>query len=418
MSSENVSQLLGDVAVAVGGVRAARNRFADRLAPDFSVFDYLRSDEMGLSNCIAGLLDPRGSHGQGGIFLDTFFSVLLNQKEWRPNYENCSVVTEQQANGMRRIDIVLRFSDAIVGIENKPWAGDQDEQLSDYATHLDKEADGKKKWMLVYLCDRDPSVRSLPIVRRNEYETGGNFIQCSFEQVETWLDLCSKNAKALPVRVFIEELSKFVRMRVRGVLDMSEEKETTIIILKSPRNLEAAFDVFNSFVPAKVELLDKFRKELQAELEASGFHLVWDESLSNLWGANSGFGVRFLKEQNIYLRFEFEGSGLGRLFWGLKSDVEKEKHHLEKWTSINTRMANSSFGSGGSPVTEIWWPWFRIDTKNHLGFDRNWCNNVQPWLQLMNGMPNGKRVASHIVSLACDVRSAMGDDIALLSQVC
>jgi hypothetical protein len=55
----------------------ARAREAKRLAdlhdaPDFNVFRYLKQDENLLSDIIADLLDPRGTHGQGPMFLDKF----------------------------------------------------------------------------------------------------------------------------------------------------------------------------------------------------------------------------------------------------------------------------------------------------------------------------------------------------------
>jgi PD-(D/E)XK nuclease superfamily len=39
----------------------------------------------------------------------------------------------------RRIDITIDFGNAGIGIENKPWAGEQPDQLRDYAAHLAKK---------------------------------------------------------------------------------------------------------------------------------------------------------------------------------------------------------------------------------------------------------------------------------------
>ena len=65
---QEIEELLKDVAFKMGTLREARNRFSAQLAPEFSIFDYLRTDEMGLSKCIASLLDPKGTHGQGSVF--------------------------------------------------------------------------------------------------------------------------------------------------------------------------------------------------------------------------------------------------------------------------------------------------------------------------------------------------------------
>lgn len=47
-----------------------------REAPCFNTFDHLRTDEIGLSRVIGGLLDPRGADGQGPLFLKTLIEGL------------------------------------------------------------------------------------------------------------------------------------------------------------------------------------------------------------------------------------------------------------------------------------------------------------------------------------------------------
>jgi PD-(D/E)XK nuclease superfamily len=139
-----------EVRFKIGTLREARNRFADQLAPEFRIFDYLRTDEMGLSRCIASLFDPKGKHGQGSFFLDAFLKILSDKSGWEANAKDfLKVELEKQANGQRRIDIYLEFKNGIIGIENKPWASDQDTQLTDYATYLEKTA-GNKDWLLVF----------------------------------------------------------------------------------------------------------------------------------------------------------------------------------------------------------------------------------------------------------------------------
>ncbi|MDE2389628.1 MAG: PD-(D/E)XK nuclease family protein, partial [Betaproteobacteria bacterium] len=125
---EQIDLLLKEVTFKTATLKEARERFADRLAPDFSIFDYLRTDEMGLSRCIASLLDPTEKHGQKEVFLESF----LKKIKWRGNTKIRSVRLEKQANGQRRIDIYLQFHNGdIIGIENKPWAGLQKNQLGD-----------------------------------------------------------------------------------------------------------------------------------------------------------------------------------------------------------------------------------------------------------------------------------------------
>jgi hypothetical protein len=119
MAMKKMEDFLKKVAFKIGALREARRRFTVQLAPDFNLFRYLRTDEIGISRIIADLLDRNGTHGQGDIFLQSF-AEKLGQK-WISGFNNWKVVTEQQANGQRRIDVYLKSdTGGIIGIENKP----------------------------------------------------------------------------------------------------------------------------------------------------------------------------------------------------------------------------------------------------------------------------------------------------------
>ena len=42
----------------------------------FNPFQFMRTDEMGLSKILAFLLDPREAHGQGDLFLNSFLKYI------------------------------------------------------------------------------------------------------------------------------------------------------------------------------------------------------------------------------------------------------------------------------------------------------------------------------------------------------
>lgn len=411
MSLHNSESLLNDVSLKLGAIRQAKRMFAEQLAPEFSFFDYFRADEMALSACIAGLLDPNGTHGQGNVFLQAFFTHMVPKKDLVSNFKVCDVKTEHQTNNQRRIDIVLRFDDVIVGIENKPWAGETPEQLSAYAIYLETEAKRMgKKWLLIYLCDRDPL--SLCKSLREHHEKQGTFIQCSFAQLGVWLEECSTKAKALQVRIFIEELQKFVRMRVKGELDMNEEKETTGVILASQRNLIAAFDVFKALEATKVQLLEQLKDDLSTQLKVKGYELDWVDSFSQNLMAYAGFGIKFHPNQDIYLRFEFEKSDRRGLLWGFKRN-DNVTYQVDRWKTINHCM--QSFGEGGNPEKEIYWPWWSADSTHIFGENlRDWYQNVRPWSLLLSQPSDGQSIASRITHLATEVHAAMKDHPSIL----
>jgi hypothetical protein len=355
---------------------------------------------MGLSRCIASLLDPKGTHGQKSVFLEAFLARL----NWPANTEIRSIELEKQVNGQRRIDIYLRFENGeIIGIENKPWAGDQKNQLSDYAAFIEKEAGGHQ-WHLIYLSNYDPSNDSGIKDKQKALENEGKFIRLSFPVIIEWLEECACKSKALVVRLFIEELAKFIRSNVNGELEMSEENEIKNIVLISSETLASAFHISSAMTKVKEALLKEFHDDLKEKLAEKGFELIWVlRELKNY----SGFGVKFNKEQNLYLCFEFNSSGLNNLLWGIKSEREFKNDDNNIWTQINGLMSNN-FGHANR---SIWWPWWSyVDRKEFSQAYRNWYSSETPWIAIKE-----KKLADKIIELAVRVHSAFGENLALLS---
>lgn len=403
---EQIDLLLKEVTFKTATLKEARERFADRLAPDFSIFDYLRTDEMGLSRCIASLLDPTEKHGQKEVFLESF----LKKIKWRGNTKIRSVRLEKQANEQRRIDIYLQFQNGdIIGIENKPWAGLQKNQLSDYASYIEKEA-GDKKWSLVYLSNNEPSDDGgIGKEKKKELENEEKFIQFSYSNIIEWLEDCACKSKALIVRLFIEELAKFIRINVNGELDMSEENEIKNLILASPQNIESAFHVSIVMRSIKEKLLKDFHDDLKQKLETKSFELIWDNAMSTGWKSSSGFNVKFSKEHKFLLRFEFQSPGLVNLDWGIVRESDLIKKDDAIWNKINEVMSDQ-FGTGGN---NPWWPWWSQINKKEFSDDyRNWNSSAMPWILINEG-----KLAEKFVDLAVRVHAAfeMHRSIKLLS---
>lgn len=405
-----IDTLLKEASFKIGTLREAKKRFSDQLAPEFSIFDYFRADEMALSSCLAGLLNPSGNHGQGSIFLRAFFKTICPDTAWIKNFDHCSVNTEKQANGQRRIDVHLDFVEGVVGIENKPWAGDQELQLSDYADYLAQSVNGKR-WLLLYLCNRDHSENSLTKIKREQLESDGNFIQCNYFQLIQWLDICKAEAKALSVRVFIEEMVKFIRININGELEMSEEKEICQTVLGSKNNLSAFLDIYKSGISVKENLLKKFHDALEVKLSARDFHLVWDPTMNNSWKSCSGFGVKFQKQQNLYLRFEFENADLNKFFWGICRENAFIKKDANRWELVAKKMTGQ-FASGGM---SNWWPWYSMSSMELLGHEvKNWGDVEFLWAEMV--VQEGDQLAQKITDLASRVHSAFSDNLFLLSE--
>ncbi len=203
----------------------------DRIAATlFSVFGYFRERETDLSRIFADFLNPLGSHGQGDIFLRLFMAELTRQgNEWSNKMrdvlpkvflEGCKTHLEFPA-GSRRIDIVLEIpyeekdDDFWIGIENKPWAGDQDGQITDYLDSLLKKSPENARMLYFSGDGKNPS----------EGAWGGSDIQkrllcltVSYRQnsdehpsLENWLQQCREQCEAERVRWFLKDLLEYIK---------------------------------------------------------------------------------------------------------------------------------------------------------------------------------------------------------------
>ena len=387
IAAKSVDELLKAIAFKTETIYEARKRFFSHLALDFTIFDYLRRDEMGVSRIIADLLDPNASHGQGSTFLKEFAKKI--GQGWISLANDWKVRTEKQVNGQRRIDIYLESSDGIIGIENKPWAIDQKDQLIDYANYLKEH---HERWLLIYLGNGEPSAESITKENRERLTLSGNLICCNFFELSNWLDDCAIKTKALNVRVFVDEFNNFIRRNINGELDMSEEKEVLEEIRKSLSNISAAFHISNAMSKLKQDLLQLLHDQLETKFSENGFLLVWDNGMNSAWMKYTGFGVKFNSQQDKYLRFEFDGASLQQALWGIRRTDESVEYNSAKWKVINDLMM-SVFGTGKQSE---WWPWWSsIPDANFKKEYKNWQNSYSPWIDIENG-----QLATNIYKLA------------------
>jgi hypothetical protein len=405
------ASLLKQIAFNAGTVQEAKRRFSNQLAPDFSIFDFFKSDEMALSRCLASLLDPQGRHGQGSLFLRLFVENLPTQAGWIRQFEKCAIKTEKQALGQRRIDVYLEFPEGLIGIENKPWATDQALQLSDYADYLSQTTQGNN-WLLIYLCNDAPSHSSLSPTKRQQLLSNQQLIELNYEQLLHWLGICRQQTQALNVRIFIEELIKFVRIHINGELDMSVENEVRQTILASKSTLASAFMVSKAMHAVKSNLMQGFHKTLREALSAKGLSLVWDKNMDSQWKPSTGFGIQFSEDQDLCMRVEFEGHDLTKLIWGIRRHSTATPSTPDRWRHIAAVM-ESEFGP---EKQSDWWPWYCSDTTAILGNDlQDWGQADFLWTHVMQDQ--GRPLAEQLVNAALRVKDLFTQHMDWLKKI-
>lgn len=201
--------------------KAVKQRLDKELASSFSVFDYVSDNETMLSRILADLLNNNGSHGQGDLFMREFLDIfqILPIKPMGEPVVSLEYPTRRINSFNRRIDIHLSWDNFGIGIENKPWASEQDDQLKDYNEHLEKEFNGN--YILVFLSPAGRTPKS--ITRWEELTKKGKAAAISFyPDIHDWLIRCRQQCEAEKVRHFIKDFADYIQYNLNGDFTVQE----------------------------------------------------------------------------------------------------------------------------------------------------------------------------------------------------
>ena len=197
---------------------------------------------------IAELLNPRGSHGQGTLYLDRFLSQFgiagheFDSKRSKAEVEFPigGIDTKNSTGG--RIDILLTDANTNrIMIENKIYAGDQHEQLLRYHRY-----DPKAALFYLTLSGNEPS----------EYSTGKQdfpFRPISYkDDLLEWLTECHKCSVGLPsVRETIFQYICLIRQLTGLTARSKVMEEAKRLIVENPDllgSMSIIEDAWNSIV--------------------------------------------------------------------------------------------------------------------------------------------------------------------------
>ena len=230
---QKLGRFFGDLLFRYRIAKSVKAQMDKYLASDFNLVSLLAPGEETISRLIVLLLEPKGVHGQGKVFLEKFVEILRknlkdrgvgNPMENVGEIGNAKVDTEHSTDKGRRIDILIDFPNFVIGIENKIRAGDQKDQLKDYNEYLKNK---RKSYLLIFLtCDgREPSEWSIPKGDRANLERDGKLITLSYRQLLfPWLEECLKECEADKVRWFIRDFISWIEENCREVSKDGQEE--------------------------------------------------------------------------------------------------------------------------------------------------------------------------------------------------
>jgi hypothetical protein len=198
-------------------------------ATRFNVFDLIDPDENKLSDVLADLLDPKGKHGQGDLFL----RLLLRQLDLGSDAKltkDATVHREAPTHGirkyLRRIDVLVEAG-MLLAIENKWDSREQPDQVKDYLEHLRYcTRVGPARSMLIYLTSdgRRPEYISPEVF---DQEVVGKRLCCwSYrDQLRAWLEQCRTECEAPRIRNFISDIVRYIDLEMKEAAETVPEQE-------------------------------------------------------------------------------------------------------------------------------------------------------------------------------------------------
>ena len=387
---EKLQNLLYEVIKKTDALKAAQTLYSRQLAPKFNPFDYISTNELGISQILADLLNPKGSHAQQEEFLILFIEHCLpsiyQDISWHPFIEHLQETkvyveeTTRESGTRRRMDIYLhcKVGNESYGIcvENKPYAADQFEQLNDYAIELEQRS--HKAWHLVYLNESDegPSKYSIDPNKLEVLKEQHQYTHLRFSDLIYWLKACQVECQNHSVNEFLTQLIKFIQKQFMGIEDMNIKNTVLEVMQQSEENIEASLIINNNIERMKKELIEKLKVDLSEKIDALDFKF----SVSEAYDGNHEEHVVFATIEDIgYIRLEFNGRTINSAFLGIKLYTSKaiSTESAELIKELNTVFEKSSYNK--KTKSSNWWP-------VHYDFEpRQWKTSIKPWQMIYTG---------------------------------
>lgn len=194
--------------------------------PQFCIFDVinLQRHENYNSNLLAKFLEVNIKYGEDIelSFVKDFLIYLHNEFKWdyglknikeleEINHSDIRIKREEYADS-RRIDLFISYKkEFAIIIENKIYAGEQDNQLEDY--YQNKKKDNYKNLYMIFLTPSGYDTSTL--TKESKKELGNNFQTLKHSDIALWLENILENKKYSflhdPNILFKDNDNKYIR---------------------------------------------------------------------------------------------------------------------------------------------------------------------------------------------------------------
>lgn len=355
-----------------------KKEYDKQLAFDFSLFQFFKIGENKISQVLAFFLDEKQNHGQGNLFLDVFVKTFCDKEiDTTRSINICEKTIKYSSDYNRRLDIYIEVDDFTIAIENKIWADDQNNQLLDYATYLERVTNGN--YLLLYLnpYGKDPESKSITEEQKNILIDQKKFNVISYKHdiinlINSWLVVC----EADNVSHFLKEFKKYLEIKFLGKNTLNMSKELRAIIHANEREVQLLVNEYNQIENEVLIKLNTVGKELNEVNPEKDSEVEIDKAGPFNWGDTRVYKYSISKNGNkIWVQFVKRGIHLYSNYYLEKDTNERFKEilidlHINKDFEIDYNQKKSELISIFLTQVEIANQSFRIyDKETNTGSD-------------------------------------------------
>ncbi|TBC97130.1 hypothetical protein ELH26_14410 [Rhizobium leguminosarum] len=413
---QSLSDFVTDFSKMLPGLAAMREGIDLYGATTFSPFLIFNPDENTLSRVIAELFDPSGSHGQGLLFLNGLLSTIGIPRLNR--LDAVKVRREVLTRAKRRIDIVVETSHHVIGIENKPWAAQQKNQLSDYLDELNADLHGRKP-VLIFLSDQQAQTAGKEAIRLPYYHS---------EEKETTLHSILKrltgDIRASAARAFVEDFLRYIEIEFGDeYVDTPADKPFVDAVnaeFDDPQRRKAIASVLLSQETLHIRILDEIgdhllsevRTQVNSDFDAScPFKDVEARISECLWQKWTPYGLRRPSwPVNCHVAVEAESGWMKEIIFGVRCpDINKLYEKDRPLASPGRKRLDNMVSSIPGGRKTNYWPWYKYYAERYWG--QEFCARLV--LESPTGMVKDHReiqdLARQFVEMASEVDRLLGE---------
>ncbi|MCW3788885.1 PD-(D/E)XK nuclease family protein [Plebeiibacterium sediminum] len=326
----------------------------------FSILGLERKENQTHSAFLGELLNPKGNHNMGNIFLTHFVNPLNKESINRINLQSATVQLEHYISTVDlenstggRIDIFITDGQHHISIENKIYAKDQNKQIERYCNYNK----GNNSVLYLTLFGDEPSIES-----KGELVSGKDYTCISYRKhIIYWLELCLKEAADAPI--LRESIKQYIILikKLTNQLTMDQMKDNyTQLFADNPKLVKEAQALSTAATEYKQSVCETIINNLNERIsdwsvhtfpnklevrcdfisDGDGFPFcIWNNNENKV--SNNSRIIKAIAEECGNIGFNVEDGPIAwRLLNGYKRNTPLDAMEMEDLIQIKNRLNN------------------------------------------------------------------------------